>query len=341
LSKLEYPEKWVFTCTKDFKVLLGAQPLGALHTKFPFSVIPLEPEGYGLFTRGIPEIIEPVQNTVDWLINSHFYNVRAVLNNKVVVDPSRVVMKDFMSTKPGGVVRLKPEAYGTNPEDAWSQLTIGDVTQGHLNDFQTMLGVGERTVGINDQIMGMLATGGRKTATEVRTSTSFGVNRLKTIAEWMSEVGVDPLSMMLVQNTQQYYDGEQKFKIAGDLLSQKEAQFMTVTPDLIAGNYNFVPIDGTLPVDRQAQANLWKELFVQMRNFPQLMLRYDMGGIFEHIAQLAGLRNIKRFRVEQASNTDIAAAVHAGNIIPLSSGNSTNSTTPNAPRQLPGQGPTV
>src|SRR5690606_26811432 len=161
----------------------GVQPHGAYHCKYPYQTLVMEAEGYGLIPRGIPQTLEPVQNTIDWLINSHFYNVRAVLNNKLVVDPSRVVMKDVLNPLPGGVVRLKPEAYGSDPKLAISQLTVGDVTQNHLRDLQMMYGVGERTVGVNDQIMGMLATGGRKTATEVRTSTSFGVNRLKTVSE--------------------------------------------------------------------------------------------------------------------------------------------------------------
>ena len=42
----------------------------------PLMFLKSEVEGVGLWTRGIPEIMEPVQNTVDWLINTHFYNVR-------------------------------------------------------------------------------------------------------------------------------------------------------------------------------------------------------------------------------------------------------------------------
>jgi hypothetical protein len=209
LGGSDWPEKWVFTCTQDFATLIGAEPHGAFHAKFPYQVLPLEPEGYGLTTRGLPEILTPVQNTVDWLINSHFYNVRAVLNNRYVVDPSRVVMKDVLDPLPGGIIRLKPEAYGQPTRDVVSQLPTADITQGHMADLPAIIGIGERTVGVNDQVMGMLESGSnRKTATEVRTSTSFSINRLKTIAEFASASAFEPASQMLVQNSQQYYDME-------------------------------------------------------------------------------------------------------------------------------------
>jgi len=334
LGASSYPEKWVFTVTDDFGVVLGVQPLGARHCKFPYSVIPFEPEGYGLTTRGLPEILEPVQNTVDWLINSHFYNVRAALNNKYVVDPSRVVMKDVLDPLPGGIIRLKPEAYGTDTKMVMTQQPIVDVTRTHLQDFSTMIGIGERVGGVNDQIMGMLSAGGRKTATEVRTSTSFGINRLKTTAEFASTVGFEPLSMILVQNTQQYYDMELMFKIAGDLVMNTGGTqidpmsgmpmqvpnpgFIQVRPEDISGFYNFVPVDGTLPIDRFAQVSLWQELMQVAMTNPQIGMGYDWAGIFQWVAQLAGLKNITQFKVQLTPDALLAAQAQAGNIVPAS-----------------------
>lgn len=341
LGESTWPEKWVFTCSADFGVLIGCAPLGALHCKFPFNVLPLECESYGLVTRGMPETLEPVQNTIDWLLNSHFYNVRAALNNKFVVDPSKVVMKDVLNPLPGGVIRMKPAAYGTDTRLALNQVQVQDITRANLQDLQMMFGVGERTMGVNDQIMGMLNTGGRKTATEIRTSTSFGVNRLKTTAEWFGVVGFDPLSTMCVQNTQQYYDDDKKFKIAGDLLGSTNARFLQITPEMIAGAYDYVPIDGNLPIDRFAQVNLWRELMGQMRQFPQLMFGYDMTRIFEWVAQLAGLKNITQFKIQIAPEQQLALAVQAGNSVPMPGqrGGGTSAGGAPLPTQMNGMGP--
>src|SRR5581483_3394739 len=298
LGNSDYPEKWVFTTTDDYAVLMGAQPLGHLHCKFPYAVIPYEPEGYGLTSRGMPEILEPIQNTLDWLVNSHLYNVRAALNNKFVVDPSRVVLKDVLDPLPGGIIRLKPEAYGTDTRLPVSQMQIADVTQMHMQDLQMMFGIGERTGGVNDAIMGMLSPGGRKTATEVRTSTSLGINRLKTTAELASSCGFDPLSQMIVQNTQQFYDMELKFRIAGDLLQNAGEGFLMVNPQAIAGAFDFVPVDGTLPIDRMGQVQLWEQLMQSAQSNPQIMMGYDWTRIFQWVAQLAGLKNITQFKVQ-------------------------------------------
>ena len=325
LGNSDWPEKWVFTCTDDFGVLIGAQPLGAWHCKYPYSVIPSEPEGYGLTTRGLPEVLEPVQNTIDWLVNTHFYNVRATLNDRVVVDPSMVVMKDVLDPLPGKVVRLRPEGYGRDPKLSITQFPVSNVTQAHMNDIPFMFGVGERIGGVNDQIMGMLAGGGRKTATEVRTSTSFGINRLKTTAEFASACGFDPLSMMMVQNTQQYYDMELEFKIAGDLLGTSgpltaggaNPGFIQVTPDLISGFYDFVPVDGTMPIDRFAQVQLWEQLMTAGMSNPQIGMGYDWAGIFQWVAQLAGLKNITQFKIQITPDEALMKAAALGNSVPL------------------------
>ncbi len=349
LSGSDYPEKWVFTCTGDFSALIGAQPHGAKHCKFPAAVLPYEPEGYGLTTRGLVKVLEPVQNTIDWLINSHFYNVRAALNNTLVVDPSKTVMKDWLNPAAGKLIRLKPEAYGTDTRLTWSQVQINDVTQNHIRDIQLMLGIGERAVGINDQIMGMLNSGGRKTATEVRTSTSFGVNRLKTTAEWFSVVGFDPLAQMLVANSQQYYDGEMKFKIAGDLLQTVSPGFIDVNQESIAGMYDFVPVDGTLPIDRYAQAAQWQQIFGTVMKIPQIAMQYDLAGIFQHMAQLLGLKNITRFKIQLAPDQQLALQAQAGNSVPMngsggggygggSNGQKPGGTSPPGSAQVPGMG---
>lgn len=47
LHDSDFPEKWMFTLTGDLKTLIGCQPHGAMHCKFPYAVIETEIEGYG------------------------------------------------------------------------------------------------------------------------------------------------------------------------------------------------------------------------------------------------------------------------------------------------------
>ena len=339
LGKSDFPEKWVFTVTSDYKTVVGAQPLGAMHDKFPFNVIELEPEAYSLVKRGFPDIMEPVQNTMDWLLNSHFYNVRKALNDQFIVDPSRVVMKDVEDPLPGGIIRLKPAAFGSDIRTVMSQLQVQDVTRANLSDMTMMLQIGERISGINDQLMGVLNSGGRKTATEVRTSSTFGINRLKTNAEYFSAMGWAPQTQMFIQNSQQYLDQDLKLRIVGDLVQEAGEQFLNVDPNNIQGFYDFIPVDGTLPVDRFAQASLWRDLFAQLRNFPQIMQEYDMGRIFGWVAQLAGLKNINQFKVQAQvlPDEELAREAERGNLVPAPAAPRRNGAL--VPDQVNGVGP--
>lgn len=316
LGASNFPEKWVFTTDAEFKTVIGAQPLGANHDRFPLVIIVLEPEGYALVPRGMPEILQPVQNTLDWLINSHFYNVRKILNGQFVVDPSKIAISDMLDPTPGGIIRAKAAGYGTDLRTAVHQLQTVDVTQQHMKDMQIMQSIGEQAVGINAQIMGQM-NAGRRTATEVRTANTFGISRLKTCAELFSAQGWAPLSQMMVSNTQQYYDEEKQFKIAGDLMQSTAPNFMNVTPDDILGFYDYVPVDGTLPIDRFAQANLWREIMGGLRTMPEVAQQYDIAKLFAWTAQLAGLKNINQFKIQVVPDAMAAQQAQAGNVVPM------------------------
>lgn len=298
LGSGDYPEKWVITVTKDLSVILCVSPLGCMHGQFPFDILEPEIEAYGSYNRGMPQIIEPLQNTMDWLVNTHFYNTRAILNNLFLVDPTKVVMKDFENSEPGGLIRLKPEAYGQDLRTFFYQVPMANITQQNIGDLQLVQQFGERALGINDQMMGAFQGGGRKTATEVRTSTGFGVNRMKTIAEYFSATGFSNHSQKLLSNSQQYYSGQKKLRIVGSLAMEAGMQFINVSPESIVGQYDLVPVDGTLPIDRMAQAGLWKEILFNVGRVPQIAMSYDLSRIFAWMASIAGLKNINQFKIQ-------------------------------------------
>jgi hypothetical protein len=349
LSESEYPEKWVFTCLSqsnnadnssgyaNLSVVIGARPQGSYHDKHPFFVLETEPDAYGLLPRSMAEVAEPVQRTMDWLINSHMYNVRNALNIQFLVDPAKVVMSDFKNPLPGGGIRLRPGAYGTPVNQVLGQVQVQDVTAGHIPNMQYLDIFGQKALGINEQILGMAGGGGgRKTATEIRSSSSFGVNRQKTITEMFSAMGFDPLSEILVQESQQWFDVEMKLRAVGDQIQQAGQNFLTVDPQSIQGFFDFVPVDGTLPIDRFAQANLWKEILVALPKMPQVAMQYDVAKIFAYTAQIAGLRAINKFRIQIAPDAQVAAMAQAGNAVPAR-GARVNGAEP---AQIPSLGPT-
>lgn len=336
-------EKWVFTVAED-EVIISCAPLGYYHDKYPFEVMEQEIDGHALFSRSMLETTKPLNDTLTWLLNTHFYNVRKSLNDQFIADPSRIVMKDLTDPNPGRIIRLKPSAYGTDIKAAVMQLPVQDITRANLQDAQLVQDMIQRVTGVNDSLMGMVNSG-RKTATEVRSSTTFGINRLKTVTEYMSAVGMGPWTQQIIQVTQQLYDQNRKYRIVGDL-AQYGQKFLDVTPEQIAGFFDYVPVDGTLPVDRFAQVNLWQQLMAGATQLPQVMAEYDFSRIFAFVAQLAGLKNINQFRVQVVPDAAMQNSVAAGNSVPAAPADApgmsaNNENAGGASPQIPGMGQTL
>jgi hypothetical protein len=316
-TQSEAPEKWVITVAND-EVIMSVEPLGLIHDKFTFDVQEHEIEGYALSKRSLLEVLAPLNDTLSWLFNSHMHNVRRVLNDQLVVDPSMITMKDITDPDAGRIIRAKPEAYGKDMSTLVHQLQVVDITQNHMRDASLVTEMMQRISGVVNDVMGATQGNSRRTATEVRTNSGFSMNRMKTTSEYASAMGFAPLSQKLLQTTQQKYKGEQWFKVAGDLL--RTGQPMKISPQHIAGNYDFVAVDGTMPVDRYAQAMLWKELLQGMQHLPPLLAQVDLMGILKHIAFLSGVKNFDQFKVKVVPDGQVAGAVQAGNLIPLQGG---------------------
>lgn len=315
LGSSDRNEKWIFTVANE-TLIIGARPLGCLHDRFPYSILET---GFGSeeFIKDAPsDHIRPLTDALTWLFNSHMYNVRKAINDVRVVDPSLIVMKDLEQPQPGGIIRLKPSAYGTDVRKAITQLQVNDVTRAHLQDAQMVEQLIQRTSGVVDNIMGMVQQGGRKTATEVRTASGFSINRLKTTTEYWSSLGFGPQIDRMLSNTQQYLTLEQKMAIAGNTM-QGANSFAEVSPEAIAGQYNFVSVDGTLPVDRLGQANFWKEFIAQISRIPAVAGAMNIPEMVNYTMMLQGERNVERFKLQVSDPAAIAQGAQSGNLQPI------------------------
>lgn len=350
LGNTTSPEKWVFLVAEE-SVIFHARPQGEFHNKFPVAVLEYEIDPHMLFNRSMVRVLEPMQRTISWLVNSHFYNVRKTLNDMFVYDPSRVVAADVKDGRPGKMMRLRPNAYGTDVRTVIQQLPVQDVTAQHLKDLLTVMDFGQRVVGVNDNLMGNLDPRGRKSATEARIAGSSGAARLKMVAEYMSAEGWSPLLQMMLQSTQQHYDAEMEFRIAGDLVRNLQSKpTLAVTPEDIRGFYDFVPVDGAAPMDKFALANLWRDLIREASSNQMIAMSYNIPDMFGWVAQLAGMKNIQRFKINVIPDEQAAMQAQAGNLIPLGGAGGANSTGANRagptdaegasrPRQVSGMGP--
>jgi hypothetical protein len=291
LGSSRNPEKWVFTIANR-RVIIQARPYGEYHDNYPIFVIEPEFEGYYEFSRSRLETVEPMQDVISWLLNSHFHNVRKTLNDMFIVDPSKVEMTDLLNPQPGKLIRTKPLFWGQNLDQIIRQFPVTDVTRSHTQDSDMMMEMAQRILGTNDPMMGVLQQGGRKSATEIRTTTSLGTNRMKVTSQFCEVQGMQKLGQVALQITQQYYDDEMEFKLLRDKGS------IRVAPQDIAGQYDFITIDGNVPLDNISVMNVWKEILLQGMRIPNFMQVFDPFSMLTEIAKLAGLNSIDRFRAQ-------------------------------------------
>ena len=171
------PEKWLFTILNESQIV-QAEPFLADHGRHPVCVVEPYSGGYSFGNLGLLDYLGGMQDLTSWFANSHIDNVRKVLNDMLVVDPSMIEMQDLKNPEPGKLIRLKRTAWGQDVRQAVQQLAVQDVTRAHINDMDTFNRISQQVAAINDNLMGIQAEGGRKTATEVRTSSESAVSRL-------------------------------------------------------------------------------------------------------------------------------------------------------------------
>lgn len=324
LGDREEPELWIFGIVNKTQIV-QAEPLDLDHNRHPISVIEPGSFGYGFGQVGTADMLGPIQDALSWFINSHIYNVRSSLNNMFIVDPSMVELQDLKNPSPGKIIRLKRAALGQDIRSFFQQLQVQDVTSGHIDKMQSFMRMGDALSAINDNLRGIQEAGGRKTATEVRTSGEAGASRLAARARYISSQGVVDLAEQMCLNIQQNQSMEYYLRIVGN---EASADPVEIKPEGVLGDFQFPVHDGTLPLDRVALLDVWKEIFLSIATNQQLSQQYDAGKIFEYVAELGGARNLSNFKlgppggmpqaqVSVRPDEEVARAAEAGNAVPI------------------------
>jgi len=286
------PEKWIFTLANKNQII-QAEPFEYDHEWHPVCVVEPETLGYGFGHLSTADFLSPIQDAASWFLNSHMHNVRSVLNNMLVVNPAMIEMKDLASPKPGKLIRMKRSALGQDPRNAVMQLQFYDVTRGNMSDLEGLFRMGDMLSSVNDNLRGQQESGGRKTATEVRTSGEAGASRLTAKAKIYSAQALSPLTSMMSINMQQFLSTEYQMRVLG------RGETLSIGPEQIVGDFYFPVHDGTLPFDKVAMLDIWKEILLGVVNQQELQMGFDGTKIFEHVAELGGAKNISSFRRQQ------------------------------------------
>lgn len=285
--------------------ILQAEPLGMAHDEHPYTACEPASLGHDFISLSMMDMIGPFQDILSWLVSSRMENVRVAINNQFVVDPARIDINDIRSSAIGRTIRAKQTAMGLPLKESIMQLVVQDVTGGHLADIQTMRVLADTITGVNDNMRGIQTAGGRRSATEARMSMQAGASRLSQMAIRISAQGLQPMVQQMIFNTQQFMPDEMWLEMTGD---DGQVSSKTITPDMLVGDFNYQVSDGSLPFDKEAMLEQWKEILFGIARDPELRARYDLGNIFNHVAVLGGAKNIDSFKRQQPPMQLSAAA---------------------------------
>jgi hypothetical protein len=296
LDQSDYPQKWIVVLANDQKIIRFV-PMGCLHNQFSYNLIEFSPDHNAFFNPGLSETIYELQNMITFLLNSHIVNVRKIVANRLVYNPEYINAADLQSNQPH--IRTKGQPPG-DISRVLQQLNVSDITKNHITDLNGVLGLVQVITGINENALGQYSQG-RRSATEARNVNAGAAARLKMFATNAWIQGIEPLGRQILSNTRQSRTKEVYEQIVGK--RSLEAPFEEVIladPNKIAGGYDFIPYDATLPTDRQQQAGVLTELFTAMISNPNTLqlLQKDPTKLLKYIAELHGIKNLDEMNLD-------------------------------------------
>jgi len=233
-------------------ILLSLNESTYQHGMFPYTVGEGRPNAHFQFSPGWVSILKGIQDYVDWLKNRHKEALSRTVGNIFVYDPACVDVSDFMNPeKEGLLIALKPESAGKKLDEIFKQIPIKDLTENFLEEAMEFVKFAESVTGAGAPMQGVMESGDQS-ATQFAGTQQMGAGRMTSIARLLSTQALVPQTKQIVGNFQQFLDQAQvvRFKpsdpakVPPDL---QDAAAVTLTRDTIAGDFEFIAHDGTLP----------------------------------------------------------------------------------------------
>jgi len=329
LSTSEYPEKWFFCLSAD-DIITECYRADHNHGLYPIAVASPEFDGYSITPIGRMEVLYGLQNTLDFLFNSHVTNVRKAVNDMLVVDPYLVNINDLKDPEPGKLIRLRRPAWGRGVDKVVQQLQVNDITRANIGDTSYITQLMDRISGADASMQGALRTGGpeRLTKGEFQGTRGSAISRLQRIAMIVGMQFMQDIGTMFAVHTQQYMTKKTSVKITGRYEEQLRKTFgsnssrASVSPNDLAIGYDLIVRDGSIPGGNFS--DVWVEMFKVIGQTPALTQEFDVVRIFTYIAQQLGAKNVEDFKrnvnqiqTQTMSDEDVLKQAQAGNMVPI------------------------
>lgn len=303
----EDPETWWFTIANE-SVIVRAHESSYDHGQFTYAVGESNPDLHAPFNPGNIENLEPIQRFMNWLLNSHFENIRKHLNDMLIYGSAFVEEEDILNPGPARHIRLTQKGeelveMGVNPALFLQQLKVADITAPHLNASQFLWEMVTKMFATSDPEMGS-PTQEKKTLGEIQNIISGSGKRITTIYRIYEMMAFQPLVQRAVANRQQFTSLEQYFRILGDyaqeVFSGNNGRTL-ITPWDVQGNFDYAPRSNIMPPDPAKSAIAWSQILFGLGKFPQVWAPGPDGKvldprlIFNEIARNMGIKHINQF----------------------------------------------
>lgn len=287
----KYPVKYLVWYANDQRII-RCEVMGYAHNQWGYDLGEWSPDQSQLVNDGISGTIDALQDEISWLFNTRNASVKKQVDDRMLVDPSGIEPQDLRDRLP--VIRLRQRAFGTGVEKWIKQLPVTDVTQNHIKDALALKQIVQEVTGITDNAMGNYASG-RRSAFESRTVNSGSAMRIKAPLMVLFDTTFRPMGLKLISNLRQGIDEDLYVKVLGQSANPFDFQIIKVGPEELAGSYDFVFLETTLPSERIYQANGLQELLMGMIQNPEAAAVFgyspqDLRNLMERILELRGIK---------------------------------------------------
>ena len=315
LSENENPEIWWFSVVDqaNASIIIRAHRSVYAHGEFTYSVAQPDRDAHAPFVPGIGQQLIGIQDTANWLVNSHIVQAKKIINDQIIFNDNLIDPVDMATPGPAKQVRLTKRGKRLNEmgqmaiKDMYGQFGLVDVTKQHLETVQFLFPQAQRMAATPDTIQGMpLPT--KRTLGEVEQVNQSATLRLGQAGSLIDKQLMGPMATRLVSNRQQFTSMKVVVRLVGSLAMQLEEQTggksqISIGPDDLAGDYDYIPHTPTMAPDPARQTAVWGQILSTLAQAPQLLNPDPVTGeaidpiaVFDEFVRSAGVDYIDQFK---------------------------------------------
>jgi len=260
----------------------------------PFVTITPIPMPHRFYGRSIAELVEDVQLMKSTVMRQLLDNMYLTNNNRVAVMDGMVNMDDLLTTRPGGIVRIKQP-----PNQVMQPLQAQPISQQAFPLLSYLDSVREGRTGVSKEAQGLSPdTLNAKTATGVNALMQQTQMRSELIARVFAETGVKSLFKKIFELMVKYQDKEKIIMMSN--------QYIPVRPTEWKDRFNISIVVGLGTGSKEQQTIMLNSILERQlqafqiqggKEMPMVNLK-NMYNTLTKMVENAGLKNVETYFVD-------------------------------------------